>query len=66
VRRTTHAKKGACRTGKVRFRDEVEARRALSRARWRREKIGDQKRQETRPYPCQFCKGWHLTSKEMR
>lgn len=56
------AKKRACKSGKVRFRDHQSATRALrtARARSSREVVPQ------RAYECPMCKGWHLTSEELR
>lgn len=55
-----------CKTGKVRYRDELTAKVVLvscrARAALRRGRSG-QKRHEGRAYRCPFCYGWHLTSK---
>lgn len=51
--------KTCAKTGKVRFRTEVDAMLALAR-RAHRDKG------EIRQYRCPFCKGWHLTSQPER
>ncbi|KMM44867.1 hypothetical protein CWIS_13650 [Cellulomonas sp. A375-1] len=57
-------KQHVCPSGKVRYRDRLDALLALS-------KIGrkDSPRRpgsEQRAYPCPRCKGWHLTSTDRR
>lgn len=52
----------SCRTGKVPYRAEHEARVALVGAIIARN-LGKTQRQETRVYRCGFCGCWHLTSR---
>jgi hypothetical protein len=47
------------RTGKVIFREEIEAKIALSRRVWK-------DKGERRYYPCKFGKHYHLTSEEQK
>jgi hypothetical protein len=68
-RRKTKKNLGKCpTTGKVRFRDDVEAKSALQRAKSQRKQsaeTGSQtRRHEARTYRCKDCGGWHLTSNE--
>lgn len=49
----------SCRTGKMRYRDELDAKIALARVRWK-------DRGEKRCYRCPLCRGWHLTSQERK
>ena len=49
----------ACKTGKVRYRDELGAKIALSNT--QRKTAG--RRAERRVYKCPYCAGWHLTSR---
>lgn len=53
-----------CRTGKLRFRNEEEARTALRSARAVSQsgEPHSAKRREDRYYPCEHCGGYHLTS----
>lgn len=51
MKRTRQA--GGCPTGKVRYRDELAARIALSRI-----DVG-----VVRSYPCPDCRGWHHSSR---
>lgn len=50
-------------TGKTRFSHEIDAKIFLAKAR----KRDDPRRTKSlkRAYLCQFCQGWHLTSKEV-
>ena len=62
--------KGKCPSGKVRFRDRLEAIEALHRAENAR-KFSEQdglenRRNEKRIYKCSLCAGQHLTSQEKR
>ena len=58
-RRRAPGRRKQCRSGKVRFRDRLEAQIALARAR-----VSDSpRRRETRYYLCEECRGYHLTSK---
>ena len=50
---------------KKRFATEEECRKALRQASRKWNKIPHQ-RQPKRYYPCPYCHGWHLTSKESR
>lgn len=51
--------RGTCKTGKVRYRDEISAKIALSKI-----KVKDSPAHtEKRHYLCPECAGWHLTSK---
>jgi len=60
-----HRYSRTCRvTGKARWADELDAKIALASVHAR-----DSSRRitaEQRSYRCQFCKGWHLTSKPLR
>lgn len=49
----------ACKTHKVPFRSELDAKMALARRVWK-------DKGETRYYHCEFCRRWHLTSQEQR
>lgn len=53
-------------SGKSRFRDDLEAKRALHRASSTRRAAAIDalpcRRRETRCYECDHCRGWHLTS----
>lgn len=57
-------------SGKVRFRDQREAVRALqscNNARLRAAEFGaESRRRECRTYYCDDCRGWHTTSQENR
>lgn len=57
-------------SGKVRFRDQREAVRALQscdNARQRAAELGaESRRRECRTYCCDDCRGWHTTSQENR
>lgn len=44
---------------KVRYRTQLDAKIVLARLTWK-------DRDERRAYPCQRCRGWHLTSQEAR
>jgi hypothetical protein len=61
----THLKRcpNGCKTNKRRFASEQEALVQLTEARIAAalHRCGE-KRREDRPYPCPFCRGWHLTS----
>ncbi|HEY1700812.1 MAG TPA: hypothetical protein VGG75_13965 [Trebonia sp.] len=48
---------------KIRFNDELGARIALLRTGSRKQR---RKRNETRVYRCELCRGWHLTSQPKR
>ena len=48
----------ACPTGKLRYRDRLEAQLALLRV----STDDDPRRKEKRSYQCPHCHGWHLTS----
>lgn len=48
-----------CKTGKRRFRDELDAKIVLAKVSWK-------DREEKRTYRCGMCGGWHLTSQEKR
>lgn len=50
------------RTGKVRFRDKLDAEIFLSIATSK----NSNRRQETRVYFCKHCSGYHVTSQSMR
>jgi hypothetical protein len=52
----------ACRTGKRRYPDELEARLALARI----AQLDVEHRAEQRAYFCEFCCGWHLTHQPPR
>lgn len=45
-------------TGKVRFRDQTEAKAVLTNSR----RSDSERRRECRTYECMYCNGWHLTS----
>src|SRR5262245_14268614 len=53
-------------SGKLRFRDAREAKRAIQNAASSRRKAGEDgvpcRRRERRCYECDECQGWHLTS----
>lgn len=53
-------------SGKHRFRDDLEAKRALHRAATSRQAAAEAglpcRRRECRCYECDHCQGWHLTS----
>lgn len=51
-----------CKTGKARYKDELDAKIALASTQRSRTKS----HQESRVYKCPFCRGWHLTSKGVR
>jgi hypothetical protein len=57
-------------SNKVRFRDKLEATRALHVTVTIRRRIEDgggvSQRQECRAYACPSCRGWHLTSRARR
>jgi len=57
-------------SGKARYRDQGQARDALTGMRWARltaEALGiESRRRETRTYPCGLCGGWHVTSQPLR
>lgn len=57
-----------CPSGKLRYRDRVDALIALSRASEKASRYRHQheKRRESRAYLCDRCKGWHLTSQPAR
>ncbi|GAA4706200.1 hypothetical protein [Streptomyces youssoufiensis] len=48
-----------CRTGKIRYRDRIEAKLAMAGA-------GRKGRDEQRVYRCEHCHGFHLTSTPKR
>lgn len=50
----------ACKTGKLRYKDKLGARIALSQTAAKT----DGRRNESRVYRCPSCAGWHLTSRE--
>lgn len=51
---------------KVRYRTEIDAKIALSRAETTGARRSDEKRKEARAYRCPRCNGWHLTSQARR
>ena len=53
-----------CPSGKVRYRDRLDALLALSRI--DRKDSPRRSKSEQRAYPCPRCKGWHLTSTDRR
>jgi hypothetical protein len=53
-----------CPTGKIRYRDELDAMLALGSTARRSE--SNRKRRESRQYHCPICKGWHLTKQVRR
>jgi hypothetical protein len=59
------ARRAACPCGKVRYRDELGARVALSTARESGAR-GNERRREQRVYRCNICRGWHLTAQDLR
>lgn len=63
MRRKVHFKKGACKTGKFRYRTESDARTALGHINYKASN-GNDRRVEKRCYLCPFCQGWHLTSRD--
>lgn len=52
-----------CHTGKIRYRTEEEAYKAIKLAS-RDEEREARERKPIRAYPCDDCHGWHLTSRE--
>jgi hypothetical protein len=51
-----------CPTGKIRYRDQIAAKFALSQA---QHKDGSKRGKiERRDYFCQRCRGWHLTARD--
>lgn len=61
-KRNRHSHTDACiKTNKVRFQDRIAAELTLEHIQLRaRRTIHNEKRS----YPCEFCHGWHLTSRE--
>lgn len=59
------AARRACPTGKVKYRNEHDARVGLVGAVIGKNR-GDQRRHERRVYECPHCAGWHLTSAAYR
>lgn len=57
-------KKQGCPSGKIRYRDHLEAVRGLHST--QRAKRYSSQRREVRSYLCQVCSGWHLTSQADR
>jgi len=55
--------------GKIRYRDDQQAKRALStmktRARIELEKYGSTEFRQNRVYECTACRGWHTTSQPL-
>ena len=61
-------KRRACRTGKVRYHDQAEAKRAITNVRFGLAKrtLEDTGVTPKRTYRCPLCGGWHLTSEPQR
>lgn len=59
------SRRRACRTGKRRYRDKLEAVQALHSARSAR-RDHDPDHVESRYYECRICHGLHLTSQPLR
>lgn len=51
---------------KTRYRNEIDAKIALSNAAYSASQRSDEKRKEVRAYHCPKCKGYHLTSEPKR
>lgn len=56
-------REGVCTTGKVRYADDVQASIALERVRAQRLERPDDQPPERIFYSCQYCDGWHLSSR---
>lgn len=61
-----HRPHSKCRTGKKRHRDKVDAEITLFKTINYIEKMGTDRKKPKRTYECEFCHGWHLTSKDER
>lgn len=61
-RERARARRGGCTSGKVRYRDDQEAKRALDGVKRNDDARPARHRTPSRAYECDSCHGWHLSS----
>lgn len=59
---STMSPRRTCPTGKVRFRNKLDAKIAMAST----QRAKGSNREENRTYRCEMCHGWHLTSQKRR
>lgn len=56
-------RRGGCKSRKIRYPDRSSAKVAMGKVRYQQDKGLQRQKAPVRYYECEWCSGWHLTSK---